>query len=111
VKGAVVLKLTEVSTRAQAEELRGVVISIPEAEAVPLDDGSYFWYQIVGLTVRSTEGESLGEVVDILQTGSNDVYIVRSESGELLIPAIQDVVRDVDLEHGVITVELIEGLR
>ena len=64
-----------------------------------------------GRTVLDPGAEPLGRVVEILQTGSNDVYVVRSESGELLIPATQDVVRAVDLEHGVLTVELIEGLR
>jgi 16S rRNA processing protein RimM len=111
VKGAVILQLDGVRTREEAESLRGATLYVPEGEAVQLDEGTYFWYQIIGLTVRSTEGEALGQIVEILQTGSNDVYVVRSDSGELLIPAIQDVVRSVDLDQGVMTVELIEGLR
>ncbi len=111
VKGAVVLKLLGVDSRDDADRLRGLTLYVPDQEAVVLDDGSYFWYQIIGLKVESTQGEALGTIAEIIQTGSNDVYVVKSDSGELLLPAIHDVVRDVNLEHGVITVELIDGLR
>ena len=64
----------------------------------------------MGLDVWTSDGKRLGQVVGILPTGSNDVYVVRGKEGEVLIPAIEDVVKSVELETGRITVELIEGL-
>ena len=110
VKDGVLLKLAGVDTRTDAERLRGIILFVPEHEAVPLPDGSYYWHQILGLRVRTVGGEDLGTVADILPTGSNDVYVVRGEGREVLLPAIRDVVQQVDLENGVLTVELIEGL-
>jgi len=109
-KNGAILKLAGVGTRGEAEALRGQVLYVPEAEAVALPDDSYFWHQIIGLSVRSDDGEQLGEVADIMQTGSNDVYVVRSDGRELLLPAIKDVVQDIDLAAGVMTVHLMEGL-
>jgi 16S rRNA processing protein RimM len=109
-KHGAILKLAGVGTRDEAESLRGQILYVPEAEAVALPGDSYFWHQIIGLSVRSDDGDELGEVADIMQTGSNDVYVVRSDSRELLLPAIKDVVQDIDLAAGVITVHLMEGL-
>ncbi len=107
---AVVLKLKEVDTIDQAERLRGMLVEVPEEEAVKLPKNHYFWHQILGLRVVSVEGELLGQVDDILQTGSNDVYVVHGPRGELLIPAIKQVVKSVDPAQGTITVELMPGL-
>jgi len=111
VRGAVVLKLSDVASRDEADRLRGQTLYVPDSEAVPLDEGSYFWYQIIGLRVLTTDGEELGRIDEIIATGSNDVYVVRSGKQELLVPAIRDVVQRVDLERGIVTVELMEGLR
>ena len=86
------------------------MLYVPVSEAVPLPGDSYFWHQIIGLKVRSDAGQELGEVADIMQTGSNDVYVVRKDSTELLLPAIKDVVQEIDLTGGVMTVHLMEGL-
>ena len=107
---AVVLKLRGVDTIDQAEALRGKLVEVPEEEAVKLPEDHYFWHQILGLQVVTVEGELLGKVDEILQTGSNDVYVVHGPRGELLIPAIKQVVRSVDLAEGKITVELLPGL-
>jgi 16S rRNA processing protein RimM len=104
--GAVVLKLRGVDSIQVAESLRGQLVEVPEEEAVELPEGHYFWHQIIGLQVVTSEGETLGKVVDILETGSNDVYVVRGAGGEILIPAIRDVVKSIDLTTGVLTVEL-----
>ncbi len=86
-------------------------IRIPFDEADPLPAGEYYYWQILGLRVRTIEGEYLGEVSQILETGANDVYIVRTDDGEdLLIPAIRSVIQKIDLEHGVIEIEVIPGL-
>jgi len=80
--------------------------SVPEAE-----EGEYFHYQIIGLKVISVTGEDLGEITDILETGSNDVYVVVGLTGEILVPAIRDVIKEIDVLSGLMTVDLPEGLR
>jgi 16S rRNA processing protein RimM len=112
-RNRVVLKLNGVDSRTDAEALRGATIFVAEGDAVRLPRGSYFWHQIIGLRVRTAGGKVLGTVAEIIETGSNDVYVVRRsppDSGELLLPAIKDVVRKIDLARGEITVELLEGL-
>jgi 16S rRNA processing protein RimM len=79
-------------------------------EEVCLEDGEFFYSQIVGLSVVTTEGMTLGMVEDILVTGSNDVYVVKDGKREYLIPAIADVVKKIDLEEKTILIEVMEGL-
>ncbi|HJX12812.1 MAG TPA: PRC-barrel domain-containing protein [Dehalococcoidales bacterium] len=76
----------------------------------PLPEGHYYHDQIIGLEVRTTRGEVVGTVTDILSGKSNDNYIVAGARGEVLIPAIGDVVRSIDLERGCLIIEAIEGL-
>jgi 16S rRNA processing protein RimM len=82
-------------------------------EAIPLEEGEYFEHQILGLDVRTAAGDPLGIVEEIIYTGANEVYVVRglgAEPRELLIPAIEDVVLQVDLVAGHLVVELPSGL-
>lgn len=109
-RGRLVLKLAGISTREAAEELRGALIEVSIDQAVALPPETYFWHQIIGLRVVEEGGRELGRVADILVTGSNDVYVVRDDRRELLLPAIKDVVRRVDLDQGRIVVELLPGL-
>ncbi len=76
----------------------------------PLPEGQYYHHQIVGLQVRTIQGELIGTITDILTGRSNDNYIVQGPRGEVLIPAIEDVVQSIDLDEGFITIEAIEGL-
>jgi 16S rRNA processing protein RimM len=76
----------------------------------PLPEGQYYHDQIIGLKVETTSGELIGTVADILTGKSNDNYIVRGEKGEVLIPAIEDVVQSIDLDRGYMVIEPIEGL-
>lgn len=110
--GRVLLKLEGYDDRTAAEGLRQTMVFVPIEEAIPLEEGEYFEHQIVGLEVWTTGGELLGEVVDILYSPANEVYVVRrpGERREILIPAIADVVQDVDLDAGRLTIELLEGL-
>lgn len=106
-RGRALLKLGGCEDRDTAERLRGLLIQVPLEEALPLEEGEYYEHQIIGLEVWTVAGELLGEVVDILYTGANDVYVVRSRDpagSELLIPAIADVVQRVDLETGRLTI-------
>lgn len=96
--------------------LRDRLLETPEGELQPLGEDSYYHFQLIGLNVVTTSGKELGVVADILSTGSNDVLIVRpsaregGDKAELLLPAIKDVVKKVDLEAHRIEVELLEGL-
>jgi len=98
--------------RNKAERWRGAEIKIRFEEAQPLEAGVYYHWQILGLKVVTEQGGELGTVQEILETGANDVYIVRSEAGgELLLPAIPDVILEVNLEAARMIVRLIPGLR
>jgi 16S rRNA processing protein RimM len=98
-------------TRNQAESLRGKEIYLRFEETEPLPDGVYYQWQILGLEARTETGEVLGVVDQILETGANDVYLLRHPSdGEILLPAIPDVIREVDLDRGRIIVRLLPGL-
>ncbi len=85
---------------------------VTRENAVELKEGEYFIADLIGLLVRTDEGELLGELTDVLQTGANDVYVVRQESGEeLLIPVIKECIREVDLKGRSMQVHLLPGLR
>ncbi|MCH8345607.1 MAG: 16S rRNA processing protein RimM, partial [Chloroflexi bacterium] len=75
-----------------------------------LPEGQYYRFQIIGLEVRNATGAILGRVTDILTTGANDVYIVRSEKREILVPATDDVIKEIDVERGLMLIEEIPGL-
>lgn len=109
-KGRTLLKLSGCESPTGADKLRGQYVYVPIEEAVPLPEDEYYVHQIVGLTVWTKEGELLGQVSEVLFTGSNEVYIVQGEGKEMLLPAIEDVVKEVDLERGRLIVELMEGL-
>ncbi|MFC2023556.1 ribosome maturation factor RimM [Chloroflexota bacterium] len=112
-KDGVLLKLGGCDDRAAAEMLRGLLVQIPLEAALPLEEGEYYEHQILGLDVWTASGEHLGAVSQIIVTGANDVYVVQSgdpKRREILIPAIEDVVLEVDLEGGRLVVELPEGL-
>lgn len=108
----VLLNLEELSDRTTAEGFRGNDVFIHRDDAVRLPKGEFYWHQVIGLEViDATTQTSLGRVADILETGANDVYIVRTASGrEVLIPAIKDVVKDIDPALGRILVEPLPGL-
>lgn len=111
-KGNALLTLANVTDRTTAEEMRGLTVAIPADQAMPLGEDEYYVHQIEGLQVYTEEGEHLGEIVEVMFTGANEVYVVRDEDGvELLLPAIADVVQSVDLDAEKMVVRLLEGLR
>lgn len=97
-----------VSSREAASALTGRLLSVDRKDAVPLEAGEYYTFDIVGLRVVDPRGEELGEVTEVLRTGANDVYVVRGEAGEVLIPALKSVVTDISLDEGTMTVDLPE---
>lgn len=120
-QGQILLQFQGLESREDAETLRGLWAFIPDDEAVELEEDTYFIHDIIGLSVQTTDGQLLGTVEDILFTGANEVYIVKTPaqvseeasdkpSKEILLPAIADVVKEVDLAQGILLVELLPGL-
>jgi 16S rRNA processing protein RimM len=108
----VLLRLEDVADRNAAETFRNKDVQISVDEAVSLPEGQFYWHQVIGLSVEdATTHEKLGTVSDILETGANDVYVVRDERGkEVLIPAIKDVVKDIDPAQGRMRIEPLPGM-
>jgi 16S rRNA processing protein RimM len=109
-KGHVYIKLSGIDSVEAAEGLRGQLLSLPKGQLETLPEGQYYRFQIVGMKVYDREGQHLGRIVEVLATGSNDVYVVQGQRGEILLPAIDDVVREVDVAGGRMVVELMEGM-
>ncbi|MFM8322448.1 MAG: ribosome maturation factor RimM [Chloroflexota bacterium] len=91
--------------------LRNLYLYVPTGSRPPLPEGEYYHHQLLGLAVVTDEGQALGELIEIMTTPANDVYVVRRESGaDVLLPAIEPVVLAVDLEKGEMRVHLLPGL-
>ena len=111
-KNMVILKFREFQNINEVEKFRGKSLYVTRENAVKLKKDEYFIADMIGMRVVSTEKEELGSLKDVMQTGANDVYVVQTpDGGELLLPAIHDCVKKVDMEQGVITVFLMPGLR
>lgn len=105
------LRLEGITSRDEAELLRGVLVYLHITDAIPLEEGEYFLYQLHGISVYTDDGLLLGTFSGYLETGANDVYIIEAADGrEILLPAISDVIKEVDLKAGKMTVHLIDGL-
>ena len=108
-KGLLV-KFRDIDSQQAAEELRNEPVFIGKEHAVPLPSDTYYHYQLLDMRVVTTDGGELGLITDILQTGANDVYVVKGAEKETLVPALTDVVKAVDTERGVMVVDLPDGL-
>lgn len=84
----------------EAAALRDCEVSISRDCFEPLPDGEYYWFEIEGLRVYTSDGHDLGEIDEIIHTGSNDVYVVRNGLGEVLVPGLKDTVRSIDVQQG-----------
>lgn len=110
-KQNVLLTLNGVTDRDQADMLKGQLVQVPIEDAMPLPDGTYYLYQLIDLEIITTTGERLGVITDIIEIGAaNDVYVVKNEDKEILIPAIGDVVKSIDMDKGQMVIEVIDGL-
>ena len=107
---SVILALEGVVDRTQAGSFVGKEIFLDRAKLPPLAEGEYYWHEIEGLSVVSAEGEELGILSDVLATGAHDVYVVKGDKGEILVPAVEQMVKRIDLEKGVMVVDLPPGL-
>ncbi len=105
----IIIKFREVSTREDVKKIQGRELLIREEQSPPLPEGVYYHYQIIGLDVFTEEGECIGRITNIIETGSNDVYVVEGEK-EILIPAIDEVIKEIDVNGKKMIIHLIEGL-
>lgn len=106
-----ILKLSGIADRTTVERLRGELLEAADNDVLRDDDESYFVHELIGLRVVVTAtAEELGTVADVLQTGANDVYVVHGPGGELLIPAIAEVIDRVDVSGGVVSITPLPGL-
>ena len=96
----------EVRTAAEAQRLVGAEICVPESRLPALAADEFYWHQLIGLEVMSVDGRRLGTIRQIIETGSNDVYVVQDGREEVLIPALAEVVREVNLERRLMVVHL-----
>ncbi len=122
-KNMVILKLEGIDDRNAAEALVNAVIKIPPEKALPLDEDEYYLRDLIDMDVYSDAGEYLGRVINVIATGANDVYVIktpvnkreplisRAKTRELLIPAIKDCVKEIDVAGKKMTVRLLDGLR
>ncbi len=110
-KGAVIIKVEGIDTPEAAAELKDCFMLVDRENAVKLPEDTFFICDILGSSVYDEKGVLLGQLRDVLQTGSNDVYMVKNESGkEILIPALKSVVRNVSVEQKRIDVIIPKGL-
>ena len=107
----IVLKLVGIEDASAAESLRNQDLSIPLSKLAELPPGSYYQHDILGLNVLTLDGQELGQIVEIIVTGSNDVYIVKKPEGsQILIPAIKDVIKQIDLIRHTMHIDPLPGL-
>jgi len=104
------LGLKGVANRSQAEALIGCDLFLDKTTLPKLEEGIYYWADLIGLEVHSIAGDCLGRIASIIQTGSNDVYVVKLKDRELLLPALRSVVQSVDLAARRMVVAVPEGL-
>jgi len=109
----ILLTVKEIDDINVAELYKNGRILIPDTVAIPLEEDEYYTRDLYGMKVVTDEGEELGELVKIYETGANDVYAVKKveDKKELLIPAIKDCILKVDIKENTMTVHLLEGLR
>ena len=106
-----IIQLEGIADRNAAERYRGELLETPDAEVLRDDDDSFFVHELIGLRVETAEGKFLGELVDVMQPGANDVYVVRRPDGaEIMIPAIGDVIDEIDIRGRVMRITPLPGL-
>lgn len=105
-----ILQFNDMSDRTDAEQYYQVLLEVPDSQVRRIDSESFFVHEIIGMRVVTEDGREVGRVVDVLQTGANDVYVVRGERGEVLVPAVGDVVKKIDARESFISITPLPGL-
>ena len=106
----VLVKLVGIDSLDHAETLREKVVAVEETVLPPLKEGEFYYYQVVGLTVRTTKGMEIGEIAHVFFSGGHDVWVVRQEKKEYLIPVTEEIVRSIDFSSKEAIIEPLAGL-
>lgn len=109
-KNTVVLKLKGVDTEDAANKLRSCYVNVDRQKAVKLPKDNFFICDLIECEVYDLNGALLGTITDVMQTGSNDVFVVKTDKKEILIPALKSIVKEVDIDNRKVVVELPEGI-
>lgn len=110
-KNLVIIKLEGIDTMNEAIKLIDSYLYVDRENAVKLSKDTYFIADLIGMDVYGIDGEKLGNIINVFSTGSNDVYEIKRDAGKtFLIPAIKDVVKEVDIQKRIMKIELLEGL-
>jgi 16S rRNA processing protein RimM len=104
------MALKNVNHRDQAKALVGADLRIDKTKLPELEAGVYYWYDLIGLKVFTTENRYLGHLESIIETGANDVYVIKNEDREVLVPGLDSIVHLIDIDSGIMRVELPDGL-
>ena len=104
------LKLVGIANREEAAQMRGLYLEVREAQLPPAAEDTYYHYQLIGLRVETTSGDLLGKITEVRSAGGNDIFVVQGEGNELLIPAVDEVVSQVDVPGRRMIIEPIPGL-
>ncbi len=107
---AVLLGFKEIKNRTEADRWRNAYLEIPREQVIKLPEGSYYNFELIGMQVVDLSGKPVGLVEDVLEYPANNVYVVHRQQKEFLIPAIPDVIKNIDTETGIITIDPIPGL-
>jgi len=107
---AVLIRLQGIATRNEAENWRGSLVEIEARDVQPLAEGEHYYFELIGMTVESDNGQKVGTVTDVLSYPAQDLYVVESAGREILIPAVPAIVQRVDTKRGVMVIHALEGL-
>ena len=105
-----ILKLEGITDRGQVEPLRGELLEAPDAEVLREDAESYFVHELIGLRVVTEDGREVGILAEVMQPGGNDVYVVKAKYGEVLVPAIAEVIKAISVSEGRVVITPLAGM-
>jgi 16S rRNA processing protein RimM len=109
-RDAWILQFDGIRDRTEAEDYYEALLEVPDAQVRRTDAESYFVHELIGLRVVTEDGREIGRVAEVLQTGANDVYVVRGEKGEVMLPAVGDVVKEINLPEACISITPLPGM-
>ena len=110
-KNFLLVKFEEIDSVEEAEKLKNLQIKIDSTEVGELEENEFYFHEIIGCQVFDENDRNLGEIIDILTPGANDVWVIKGENGkEILIPYIEDVVKKIDITNKKVNIEVMEGL-
>jgi 16S rRNA processing protein RimM len=109
-RGNALVKITGVDTIVLAERFTGKYVTISPSQIMPLPTGRFYHFQIIGLVVITADGREIGPVTAVLNSAASDIYAVKGQDGEILIPATDATIKTIDLEKKIMIIEPVPGL-